>query len=50
MLFDPSLDSWTHYEVYGQPTAVLVNAAGDAVHTFDGAFDANEILARLGQM
>ncbi|MGI9614625.1 MAG: hypothetical protein ACR2QO_17065 [Acidimicrobiales bacterium] len=48
MLFDAGLTSWNHYEVYGQPTAVLVNASGEAIHTFDGAFDANEILARLG--
>jgi hypothetical protein len=50
MLTDPSLDSWVHYDVFGQPSAVLVNSAGQAVHTFDGAFDANEVLARLGQM
>ncbi len=48
MLFDTSLASWRHYEVYGQPTAVLVSANGEPIHTFDGAFDADEILARVG--
>lgn len=48
MLFDSSLASWNHYEVYGQPTAVLVNANGETFHTFDGAFNAGEVLAKLG--
>ena len=47
MLFDADFRSWSHYEVTGQPTAVLVNANGEVIEHFDGRFKAEDVLQRL---
>ena len=48
MLFDADFRSWSHYEVTGQPTAILVNASGEVVEYFNGRFDADDVLRQLG--
>lgn len=51
MLWDPSFDSWRHYEIYGQPAAVLLAPDGEPIRRWSGPFDPDEVLelaARYG--
>ena len=48
MLFDEQYGLWNHYGVTGQPTAILVNSGGTAIHEFDGRFDGAEVLQVAG--
>lgn len=44
VLFDADFRVWSHYEVTGQPTAILVDASGTVIHEFPGQFNADEVL------
>ena len=48
MVFDERYRLWQHYGVTGQPTAVLVDAGGTAIHEFDGSFDGADVLGVAG--
>lgn len=47
MIWDPSFDSWIHYGVRGQPAAILVDANGNELGRWLGAFDLDEVLDTL---
>lgn len=44
MIWDESFTSWQYYGVRGQPTAILVDAAGDPIQGWVGRFDEAEVL------
>lgn len=46
-LSDDGFRVWSHYDVLGMPTTILLEPSGTVAHTFDSRFDAAEILARL---
>lgn len=48
MLWDEQYQVWNHYDVRSQPTAVLVDATGQVLHTFEDLFDPADVLSRLG--
>ena len=45
MLWDPGFDSWVHYDIRGQPAAVLLDADGGAIKGWRGLFPADEVLS-----
>ncbi len=47
VVMDTSFRVWSHYDVLGMPTAVLLTASGDHIETFDGRFSAQDVLSRL---
>ena len=47
VLWDADYRVWNHYEVFGQPTAILVDRSGQIIHTFGGAFNGDDVLARI---
>lgn len=47
MVWDPSFESWSAFEVTGQPTAVLLGADGSELARWRGALDLDEVLAAL---
>ena len=47
MLQDANFRVWSHYEVYGMPTAVLVDSSGQVIHEYGGRFDADDVLQRV---
>jgi hypothetical protein len=44
MIWDASFETWNYYGVTGQPTAVLVDPAGEPVGGWRGVFDEDEVL------
>ncbi len=44
MIWDESFASWQYYGVRGQPTAILVDATGEPITGWTGAFDLDEVL------
>lgn len=44
MIWDESFSTWQYYGVSGQPAALLVNATGEPIRAWLGAFDVNEVL------
>ena len=47
VVWDDAYAVWRHYEVYGQPTALLLDAKGNLIHEFGGRFRAEDVLGRL---
>jgi thiol-disulfide isomerase/thioredoxin len=45
VLFDESMTSWEHYEIVGQPGAVLLDRSGHERGRWAGPFDSTEVLA-----
>ena len=46
VLWDQTYGVWSHYDVLSQPAVVLVDAAGNLVYAWDGAFDPDDALRR----
>ncbi len=44
MIWDESFASWSYYGVQGQPAALLVDASGNPIQGWLGAFDVDEVL------
>jgi len=44
MIWDEGFESWDYYGVRGQPTAILVDATGNPIQGWSGAFDLQEVL------
>jgi hypothetical protein len=44
MIWDTGFDSWIHYGVSGQPTAILVDATGQPIQGWRGVIDTDEVL------
>lgn len=44
MIWDESFESWSYYGVSGQPYAILVNADGEPIKGWRGAFDIDEVI------
>ncbi len=44
MIWDTGFDSWVYYGVTGQPIAILVDAEGNPLQGWRGAFDQEEVL------
>lgn len=47
VLWDDAFRIWRHYDVFAQPTAILVSASGEVLHTFGGRFRAEDVLSRI---
>ncbi len=44
MIWDESFETWSYYGVRGQPAALLVNAKGEPIQSWLGAFDVDQVL------
>lgn len=44
MIWDESFTSWQYYGVRGQPTAILVDAAGNPIEGWIGFLDTDTVL------
>jgi len=50
MTWDPGFDSWIYYGVNSQPTAILVDPAGNPLAGWRGAFDLDEVLRLASEL
>ncbi len=48
MYWDPSLETWTFFEVRSQPAAVLINTDGSVAGTWSGQLATDEVLEAAG--
>lgn len=44
MVWDTGFDSWSYYDVRGQPIAILVDSSGMPIQGWRGFFDPDEVL------
>ena len=44
LYWDPGFDSWQHFGVRGQPTAILASPDGTPRNQWSGRFDLDEVL------
>lgn len=48
MYWDDTKSAWVPFEIVNQPAVVLLSPAGDVIETWNGTFDADEVLSKLG--
>ncbi len=48
MYWDPTLESWSFFEVRGQPAAILLNPDGSVAGSWTGALSTDDVLAAAG--
>ncbi len=49
MLWDSSFESWTAFEITGQPTAIMLSPDGEEIGRWRGAFPEDEVLELAAQ-